>query len=339
MQVSILRGKAKRFQIMFTVDVPHESFIAPKVVHNKALGLDMGWRSNNYITPSQPLIFQQRHIDMGYVKSLSVVEIGVPEFMIKDQERMQKIDKQRTEIYLEASRELSLITNEKKKALLLQTQSEDEDESKEANFEIKEITRGVERKLKKIFYNKNTEALKKEEIHTILLSIWKINLKQNKFRRKINNKQKHFEYEIANVIAGQTDLVSVEDLQIAEMKKKKPENTETQQNIRKKVAKAPVAHARFITRLMHVCKRKQVAVVKVDPKNTSKQCSKCGNLNNVGGSKTYVCQKCGLKMDRDINAAINIRERGLLKFAEIETSVEDTANLMETLELSESSAE
>ncbi|MEA1869791.1 MAG: transposase, partial [Euryarchaeota archaeon] len=45
----------------------------------------------------------------------------------------------------------------------------------------------------------------------------------------------------------------------------------------------------------------------VNPRNTSKQCSVCGNTQPMPLSqRTYRCSECGAVMDRDHNAAINI---------------------------------
>ena len=53
--------------------------------------------------------------------------------------------------------------------------------------------------------------------------------------------------------------------------------------------------------------------IKVPPHNTSKKCSCCGKLNSVLSlaDRSWICDGCGTKHDRDVNAAINIRERGL----------------------------
>jgi len=47
----------------------------------------------------------------------------------------------------------------------------------------------------------------------------------------------------------------------------------------------------------------------VDPRNTTKNCSNCGQWNDPGKSKTYHCNHCGVVMDRDFNASLNIRCR------------------------------
>lgn len=41
---------------------------------------------------------------------------------------------------------------------------------------------------------------------------------------------------------------------------------------------------------------------------STKMCSKCGNIYEIGASKTYKCPKCGLVIDRDLNAAYNLKQ-------------------------------
>jgi len=51
-------------------------------------------------------------------------------------------------------------------------------------------------------------------------------------------------------------------------------------------------------------------VVFVNPKNTTKECSSCGNLTAKElGERMHNCQFCGLSMDRDLNAARVILKR------------------------------
>ena len=53
-------------------------------------------------------------------------------------------------------------------------------------------------------------------------------------------------------------------------------------------------------------------LVVVDPKHTSQTCSGCGVVDRTARiGKRYVCAFCGLLMDADVNAAINILHRGL----------------------------
>ena len=54
-------------------------------------------------------------------------------------------------------------------------------------------------------------------------------------------------------------------------------------------------------------------VLQVDPRNTSKACSNCGWINNdlTLADRTFKCQKCGIELNRDANAAKNILRLGL----------------------------
>lgn len=50
---------------------------------------------------------------------------------------------------------------------------------------------------------------------------------------------------------------------------------------------------------------------------SSKTCSCCGNIQNIGNKEIYKCNKCGFIMDRDINAAINLREYGKIVLSDL----------------------
>ena len=51
---------------------------------------------------------------------------------------------------------------------------------------------------------------------------------------------------------------------------------------------------------------------------SSKRCSKCGNVKEELGlsERTYRCEACGNALDRDLNAALNIRDEGFRIFTE-----------------------
>jgi len=46
--------------------------------------------------------------------------------------------------------------------------------------------------------------------------------------------------------------------------------------------------------------------IRVDPYHTSKTCSRCGWINKDLKGAIFECKKCGLRIDRQLNAAINI---------------------------------
>ncbi len=56
-----------------------------------------------------------------------------------------------------------------------------------------------------------------------------------------------------------------------------------------------------------------IEIDRFDP--SSKLCSNCGNMKNdlKLSDRNYHCDVCGLAIDRDLNAAINIKRFGLIK--------------------------
>jgi len=68
------------------------------------------------------------------------------------------------------------------------------------------------------------------------------------------------------------------------------------------------AYRDLINKIVYKAKLHGVPVVFVNPKGTSRTCSRCGSKGVVKG-RMFVCKKCGLKLDRDLNAARNIALR------------------------------
>jgi putative transposase len=61
-----------------------------------------------------------------------------------------------------------------------------------------------------------------------------------------------------------------------------------------------------LANLISKIKYKSQNIVFVNPRNTSKTCNSCGNIQDTPlHIREYVC-RCGYKEDRDINAAKNI---------------------------------
>ena len=67
-----------------------------------------------------------------------------------------------------------------------------------------------------------------------------------------------------------------------------------------------LSHYKFKQRLLHRCELTNTKLYLVNESYTSKTCTKCGCLNNIGSNETYNCLKCGLVIDRDVNGARNI---------------------------------
>ncbi len=98
------------------------------------------------------------------------------------------------------------------------------------------------------------------------------------------------------------DLIAYEDLQIANLVKNRT------------LAKAinDAAWGRFLAWLNYYGRLHDIAVIAVDPAFTSQQCSGCGTRVKKSLSvRTHSCPACGLVLDRDHNAALNILQKAI----------------------------
>jgi putative transposase len=122
----------------------------------------------------------------------------------------------------------------------------------------------------------------------------------------IANQRKDNAYKVANHLLNQYDTICREDLRISNMVKNH------------KLAKSISDAGWGIFFNILDAKAKQAPgkrVVVVDPKYTSQICSNCGQIVKKDLSvRTHKCD-CGLEIDRDINAAINILNRGMMQVA------------------------
>ncbi len=70
----------------------------------------------------------------------------------------------------------------------------------------------------------------------------------------------------------------------------------------------------FVQMLSYKCHRAGKELVQINERETSKTCSSCGHVQPMPLYKrTYRCGTCGLVMDRDENAALNILQRSLAR--------------------------
>jgi len=75
---------------------------------------------------------------------------------------------------------------------------------------------------------------------------------------------------------------------------------------------ADVAWRQFTQYTLYKAEKAGRAVVLVNPRGTTQECSGCGQVVPKDLSvRVHDCPHCGLKIDRDLNAALNILARGL----------------------------
>ena len=77
-----------------------------------------------------------------------------------------------------------------------------------------------------------------------------------------------------------------------------------------------VSWSQFLLLLEYKLKEKGGQLLKIERSDPSSQlCSSCGSRHPMPLSeRTYTCPDCGLVMDRDLNAAINILQIGIRKY-------------------------
>jgi putative transposase len=122
-----------------------------------------------------------------------------------------------------------------------------------------------------------------------------------KIHQRIARGREKFHYQVAHWLCRNYDLIAVEDLNIRGL-------------ARTRLAKSiyDVSWGKFITILEAVVVKYGVHLVKVNPHNTSQNCSGCRTkVPKTLSVRLHQCPKCNLEMDRDENAAINILMKAL----------------------------
>ena len=127
----------------------------------------------------------------------------------------------------------------------------------------------------------------------------------SKQHKKVKNQRDDFAHKLSNRLVQNNDLIVFEDLNIRGMVKNHH------------LAKS-IADASWNTLVQYTTYKAESAgrkVVLVDPRYTSRTCSRCGYRKESLelSERIFHCESCGLDIDRDLNAAINIRNLGLIK--------------------------
>lgn len=126
----------------------------------------------------------------------------------------------------------------------------------------------------------------------------KIRLLVAKIHQKISNQRKDFHFKVANKLIKENDRIYIEKLK----------NWKTFRNLNRSMR--DVAWFQFFNILHFKAEEAGRGVIEVPAKNTSQLCSKCGRIVEKDLSvRVHKCS-CGLEIDRDWNAALNILRAG-----------------------------
>ena len=135
----------------------------------------------------------------------------------------------------------------------------------------------------------------------------KAKLKLAKLHRKVRFQRKDFLHKLSNQIANENSIVICEDLAVQNM------------THNHKLAKAisDQGWSQFISYLEYKMNWTGGSLIKIDRFSpSSKLCSCCGNKQKISlAERTYTCSSCGLILDRDYNATLNIKAFGLKMLA------------------------
>ncbi|AFZ14461.1 transposase, IS605 OrfB family [Crinalium epipsammum PCC 9333] len=118
--------------------------------------------------------------------------------------------------------------------------------------------------------------------------------------KKVADTRSYFHFKTANTLLKKYDVVAVEELNIKGLAKSR---------LAKSVNDA--GWGQFISILTVKAENAGLKVVAVNSNGTSQECSSCGHkVKKPLSQRTHNCPNCQVNLCRDLNAAINIKNRG-----------------------------
>lgn len=120
--------------------------------------------------------------------------------------------------------------------------------------------------------------------------------------QRTTNRRRDWFFKLAHKLTNTYSVICIEDLNLDGMKRLWGRKV------------SDLAFAEFVSILEWEAKKNGSQVVRVDRwLPSSKACHNCGTINSrlELTDRSWVCECCGAHLDRDVNAAINIREAGI----------------------------
>jgi len=158
------------------------------------------------------------------------------------------------------------------------------------------------------FYRKSQKKLAKRQRH--LSKKAKQGSNRRKARKSVAKTQRHIRNQRrtqlnnwSKEITNRFDIICVEDLNIAGMIQNR--------NLAKAIQDQ--GWSEFMRQLEYKSKWRGNRFIRINRwAPSTKTCSGCGSIKHLTlDQRTYVCANCEMEMDRDLNAAINIKQMGL----------------------------
>jgi transposase len=124
-----------------------------------------------------------------------------------------------------------------------------------------------------------------------------------KYADKLKNKITDMHCKVSNFLMNKFNIINIGKVST----KKMVSNLRGTLHDKVKRRLMALSHYKFRMKLQQMKDKYNVVVNEIDEYMTSKKCCKCSNIHqNLGSNKEYNCSNCNLKIDRDINASINI---------------------------------
>ena len=140
--------------------------------------------------------------------------------------------------------------------------------------------------------------------------------------KKISNKRENLLHNESRKLVNEYDLICMEDLNVKGMTKSSKGTIEKPgKKVKQKSglnrSLSDVSLGSFVSMIDYKTKFDGKHTVKIDRfYPSSKTCNCCGTINKELklSDRTWTCNSCGTELDRDYNAALNIKEEGKRKF-------------------------
>jgi putative transposase len=121
---------------------------------------------------------------------------------------------------------------------------------------------------------------------------------------RVQNQRNDFQHKLSREYVNNYDLIVTEKLQPGNMVK----NSRLARSI------SDASWSSLNQKIAYKAENAGKLFVQVDPRNTSQMCSCCGELvPKTLSDRRHECPFCGLSLSRDLNASINILDRGIEK--------------------------
>jgi len=117
----------------------------------------------------------------------------------------------------------------------------------------------------------------------------------------VSNRRLDFLHKTSTWLANHYSIICVEDLNIKGLS----------QSLRLGKSIHDASWGKFLSLLEYKLNERNGLLIKVNPRNTSQLCSRCGKKVEKDLSiRIHCCPFCGLTLDRDLNASINVLKIG-----------------------------